>query len=444
MPPAAAAPNLSEPLAQRAFLANLRHELRTPINAIIGYSEMMLEDAALEDAALEDAALESAALEDAAQKKSGGGLRGDLERILSAGRELLRLVDSTLNPSAIEERQLALDTDAFSAHLRHELRTPVNAIIGYAELLIEEVPAQGQENLLPDLEKIREAANRFLGLIHEVVHFTRIQAGDAPSMQTAATQDLLQEALSTVRTLEEKPPSAPASKAEGKILVVDDNPINRDILSRYVERLEHRVETAPGGEAALKLMAARKFDLVLLDVMMPGMNGYQVLEHIKRDPSLRDIPVIMISALDEVDSVVRCIESGAEDYLPKPFNPVLLKARVDACLEKKRLRDKEVEYLQQVAIVTDAAAAVEAAQFSLNSLDPVSVRPDALGQLARVFQRMAREVYIREQRLKQQVMELRIQVDEAKKAREVAQITETEYFQQLQTKARRLRDRKGA
>jgi DNA-binding response OmpR family regulator len=151
----------------------------------------------------------------------------------------------------------------------------------------------------------------------------------------------------------------------------------------------------------------------------------------------------MISALDEMDSVVRAIEMGAEDYLTKPFNPVLLRARIGASLEKKRLRDKEVEYLQQAARVTAAAAAVEANSFEPASLDEVAHRTDQLGQLARVFQRMAREVYAREQRLKQQVQELRIQVDETRKEREVAEITESEYFQQLKQKARMLRKGEG-
>jgi two-component system cell cycle response regulator len=138
--------------------------------------------------------------------------------------------------------------------------------------------------------------------------------------------------------------------------------------------------------------------------------------------------------------VIRCIGMGAEDYLPKPVDPLLLRARIGASLEKKRLRDQEVEYLLQVAHVTAAAAAVEAGEFTLASLDEVAARPDALGQLGRVFQRMAREVYAREQSLKQQVQELRIQIDEAKKAREVAEITESDYFRQLKERAQHLRD----
>ncbi len=130
----------------------------------------------------------------------------------------------------------------------------------------------------------------------------------------------------------------------------------------------------------------------------------------KAMPALQDIPVIVISALDELQSVVRCIEMGAEDYLPKPFDPVLLQARVGACLEKKHWRDQELEYLRNVALVTTAGA-VETGTFNPHGLESVAQRTDVLGHLARVFQGMAREVAAREQRLKQLVQQLRLQVD---------------------------------
>jgi two-component system, cell cycle response regulator len=179
----------------------------------------------------------------------------------------------------------------------------------------------------------------------------------------------------------------------------------------------------------------------LLDVEMPEMDGYQVLEQLKADPRLRDIPVIMISAVEELESVVKCIELGAQDYLPKPFNPILLRARLTACLERKRLRDQEVDYLQQVGRVTAAAAAIKANTFQSESLDEVARRSDELGQLALVFQEMARQVYARERQLKQQVQQLRIEIDHVRKAREVADITESDYFQQLLDKADELRNR---
>ena len=134
----------------------------------------------------------------------------------------------------------------------------------------------------------------------------------------------------------------------GRLLVVDDNEMNREILSRRLQLEGHTVAVAESGPQSLEMIEANSFDLVLLDIMMPEMDGYQVLERLKSDDVLRHIPVIMLSALDEIDSVVRCIELGAEDYLSKPFNPVLLRARIGACLEKKRLHDQERLYLQQI------------------------------------------------------------------------------------------------
>lgn len=135
---------------------------------------------------------------------------------------------------------------------------------------------------------------------------------------------------------------------ESRILVVDDNEVNRDLLSRQLRRQGHAVLTAENGRQALDMMREQDFDLVLLDIMMPEMNGYQVLEHLKAHETLRHVPVIVISAVGELESVVRCIELGAEDYLFKPFNRVVLRARIGASLEKKQLRDQEQAYLRQI------------------------------------------------------------------------------------------------
>jgi len=134
---------------------------------------------------------------------------------------------------------------------------------------------------------------------------------------------------------------------QGQILVVDDNRMNRIKLARSLEAEGYKVGLAEDGEQALELLTPESYDVMLLDIIMPGMDGYQVLEKVKSDPERRHIPVIVISALDEIDSAVRCIEIGAEDYLPKPFNPVLLRARLNASLQKKKLRDLEKAYLQQ-------------------------------------------------------------------------------------------------
>ncbi len=140
------------------------------------------------------------------------------------------------------------------------------------------------------------------------------------------------------------------------LLVVDDNEDNRYTLTRRLTREGYsNLTTATNGREALELLQSKPFDLVLLDIMMPDMNGYEVLERMKADGDLRNIPVIMISALSEIDSVIRCIELGAEDYLQKPFNPTLLRARIGATLEKKKLRDEVRASLLRLELELDAA-----------------------------------------------------------------------------------------
>lgn len=116
------------------------------------------------------------------------------------------------------------------------------------------------------------------------------------------------------------------------LLIVDDNAMNRDMLARRLDREGYRIATASGGRAALAMVAQQKYDLILLDILMPDMDGYQVLEALKRDPATRDIPVVMLTAVNEIDSVVRSFEMGAEDYLTKPFNIPFVKSRITTCL----------------------------------------------------------------------------------------------------------------
>ena len=152
-------------------------------------------------------------------------------------------------------------------------------------------------------------------------------------------------------------PAVPASGST--ILVVDDNEANRDLLSRRLRRGGHRVEVAEDGVRALELLAAAPFDLVMLDIMMPGMNGYEVLARLKADPALCHVPVIMITAVDDEASIVRCIEMGAEDYMPKPFNPALLRARVGSSLAKKQLHDREQTYAAGLARELDIGRRIQ-------------------------------------------------------------------------------------
>ncbi|MDM0014407.1 SpoIIE family protein phosphatase [Variovorax sp. J22P168] len=161
------------------------------------------------------------------------------------------------------------------------------------------------------------------------------------------------------------------SVVPARALVVDDNEMNRDVLTRRLQRSGHAVEAVDSGERALARLRTQAFDLILLDVMMPGIDGYEVLARLKEDVALRHIPVIMISALGETDSVVKCLALGADDYLTKPFNPLILQARVDACLLKKRMHDGEMRHIQSMEREFEIGRSIQA-----------GFLPDALPALA--------------------------------------------------------------
>ena len=222
------------------------------------------------------------------------------------------------------------------------MRTPLNAIKGYSELIIEEARDAGRQELLADVGKILDAAEQLLGQVDKLVGLT--DAAGSGSPETAPliempSRNLIDQIMQSIEPITPKPRRD--HSLSSRILVVDDTEANRALLSRRLSRDGHAVEMASDGHSALELLSHSEFDLVLLDLMMPDINGFDVLRRLKDDPAVRHIPVIMISALDEIDSIVRCIEAGAEDYIPKPFDPVLLGARIDASLERKRLRDRE-------------------------------------------------------------------------------------------------------
>jgi adenylate cyclase len=283
---------------ERAVAAFLRQEFGASVAAIIGFIDILIEDARQHELA---------------------EFAPDLERMRAAAVQLSAQIAQAVD--GLQEGKHE------TARLRHDLRTPLNAIKGYGELMVEEAQDSGGDTLLTDLGKVLDLADRLLGEIDRIG-------------ETAAVPiDIVGTVLQTVRSLDDIDISDPNPVASN-ILVVDDIASNRDLLTRRLVREGYRVSIAENGASALAMTAVESFDLVLLDLMMPGMNGFEVLCRLKADAGTRHIPVIMISALDELDSAVRCIEAGAEDYLPKPFNPVLLRARIGAALERKRLLDE--------------------------------------------------------------------------------------------------------
>ena len=297
------------------FSGNLKHELRTPLNHIIGYCEMLMEQA-------QDEGLDI--------------FVADLDRIHSAGEQLLGIVDDLCDP--VTHRKM----DEASMH--HEVRTPLNQVIGYAEMLQEQAKELGHDSFASDLQKVHSAGRRLLDLI--VQNLGSIEL-NSDAVESEFVPSKRHQAFAREPT-EEQGRAAGAATSTGSLLVVDDNELNRDMLKRRLERLGYDVSCAENGIEALKLVRTESFDLLLLDVIMPLMDGFEVLEQLKAESLLRDIPVIVLSASDQLDHVVKCIQKGAEDYLSKPFSPVLLQARIGSCLERKRLRDQETLYLRQI------------------------------------------------------------------------------------------------
>ena len=223
------------------------------------------------------------------------------------------------------------------AAMRHDLRTPVTVIFGYGELIAEEARDAGEAILVRQMAAVRQAASRLLDDIDKLIEFSPVAAGQ-PGAGAVMRPDVMRLGMDVVRALKQTPQQAKAV-AKGRILAVDDNAALLDTLQRRLERDGHDVTTCGEGDAAFALACDGAFDLVLLDVMMPGVSGLDLLRRLK-DVAPR-LPVIMVSALDEMDIIARCLDEGAEDYLSKPVEPALLRARVSASLERKFLRDRE-------------------------------------------------------------------------------------------------------
>ena len=302
-------------------LSNIRHNLRTPLNQIIGYSEMLQEEG-------EDLGLDAYV--------------PDLQKIHSAGSQLLALINDNVSSARVESGKLDLES------LQRDSRTLLDLIIGYSELCQEDADEKHHATFISDLKKIRKAAQTLLGLFNDS-QFLKPLTASARKANLMTKAGVREGIVSSIRPLNEAPVAETQSMV-GFILVVDDNEMNRDMLGRRLERQGHTVLEAENGRKALEILESVKVDLVLLDILMPELDGMQTLEMLKAHKTNRYTPVVMLSALDELDKVVRCIEIGAEDFLPKPFNSVLLNARIGACLEKKRLRDQEQAYLEQLRI----------------------------------------------------------------------------------------------
>ncbi|CCE98105.1 adenylate/guanylate cyclase domain-containing protein [Sinorhizobium fredii] len=304
---------------RQALATHVAQRMAGPAQAILGFQELLLEQA-------RDLGLNH--------------MLADLERIGAAATQLNGFIDRLIDDKANCPAEDAAEADA---RLRHDLRTPLNAIIGYSEMILEEAAELQPHTLKEDLGVILAAAAELLKQVEAIAGLSHGGAIEALQPRDQGGLDAAELERVLFRTEQDAWPDQ-----GGRILVVDDVASNRDLLSRRLRREGHRVVTADSGLSALARLTEQEFDLLLLDILMPDMNGIEVLSRLKADDRWRHVPVIMISGLNEVAAVARCIEAGADEYLTKPFNPILLRARINSTLEKKRWLDREHRYLERI------------------------------------------------------------------------------------------------
>lgn len=294
---------------------SLRHELRAPLNHILAHCDLLIDETG---------------------RRKLSRFLPDLHRIQTAGRRLFEVIGELFEPA--EEEAPGVDERV----VHHEIWTPLHQILGYAEWLEEEALEQSLPELVADIRRLHAATHELLTLV--VKRFSPHRG------RTASTNSAESDATDAAESGSARDaPSAKAdaavdgevSRSAGRLLVVDDNALSRAMLARELKALGHEVDEAEHGESALARLREATYDLVLLDLMMPVLNGYELLQRMRAHPAWRSVPVIVLSAADDSRRIRRCLELGAEDYLRKPFDPVLLRVRIKASLERRAWRERE-------------------------------------------------------------------------------------------------------
>ncbi len=286
-----------------AYLDDLRQGLQAPVQSIAAYADFLCEHFSA---------------------SGDGGVR-DVQRIRSAASELLAGIDLIADQSP---DRLSLSV------VRHDMRNAIGLVSGYAELLLEDDAAVGDRKAVEYLQLILRESLQFQQRLEA------LGEGDFRS-DTASIEQVFSSFSAGVRREGD-------DSGVGRVLVVDDNPSNRELLVHQLQREGHHTLEATSGREGLAKLRSEQPDVVLLDLLMPDLNGYDVLQAIRADDALRHIPVVMISGIKDQEGAIRCIDAGASDYLSKPVNTTLLRARVAALLERKRWQDKERVYLAEL------------------------------------------------------------------------------------------------
>ena len=301
-------PSPEDGRARRSYLTRRRHEILAPVRAIVEFAGVLIADPEL---------------------SGRSQMLGDLAKVRDTATRMEAMIEDVLSPATPA-------TEAAAKALNHDLRSLLTIIIGYGDELLRVARKQKLDRDLVELDQIRSLGRRALALVDSTVTHLRSADGGNSTDDVQLYLDRLTPSCDSAEVSETVPPAA----EPGLILFVDDSEPIRDLFGAHLRQQGHEVVVAGDGLEAQRLLGTRPFELILTDLEMPRLNGFQLLEHLKADPRYREIPVIVISGHGELDGIAYCIKRGAEDYLPKPCNRTILKARVDACLEKKRLRDR--------------------------------------------------------------------------------------------------------
>ena len=316
---------------ESAYLAKARHNLKNPVNAILGYSEMLIEDC---------------------EDENLNALVSDLVKLNKAGNDVLDAIDDNFDENNLSENNKSIMDVARDTEIA--IRTPLTTIIGYSELIIEDNDKIKLDNFYSDMEKIIQSGKQIELELKSIMQFKdHLEKGiKLKSLDDSDDYSMVEDVLSSIKPLNREDRSLVNT---GTILAVDDNVNNTDILKKRLERLGNRVLTANNGKEGIDILSSnwQEIDLILLDIVMPEMNGFEVLRHVKGSKIFKSIPVIMISSMDDKDSIYRCIEMGANDYVTKPFDKEILNARISTSIERKQLRDKEKELINEIKIERD-------------------------------------------------------------------------------------------
>ena len=318
---------VSEHQYHQVILKNIKHDLINPINAMIGYSELILDT-----------------LDEAGDR----ALKRDMQSIYHSSTAIFAIIQELFSDKTKAGDDIG--SVILNEDLHYSIRTPLSNIVGLSELILEDtatVTDLDLQDIQDSVSKINQAGKRLLKLINDLSKYSDLS--DSDLMENYYTDLYLKE--SSIRNFQFNTEVKIPAKI-GTILIVDDELANLDIIDKILQQSNHKTFTAESGEEALKILKkeSAKIDLILLDLIMPEVNGIDLLKTLKDDNNTYHIPVIMLSALDEIDTIVECISMGADDFLIKPVNRILLHARLNNALEKKYFHDKEIKYQKQIKI----------------------------------------------------------------------------------------------